>query len=114
MSGCDEWMLDAVGATHEHSAPHVRTQTHACACRAGRYDFLQRFAEEGGPDASAALLPSVAYSLALGRWYQEQGGCQGVEGRVRMCGCMHAGGGSAFVGVCWGRGGCRVRGGTGS
>ena len=44
------------------------------AVRAGRYAFLQQFAERyGGGDTSVQLFPNIVYSLALARWYQEQG-----------------------------------------
>jgi hypothetical protein len=43
------------------------------AVRAGRYQFLERFVETYGGDGSAGLLPNFPFSLALGRWYQEQG-----------------------------------------
>ena len=42
--------------------------------RAGRYEFLRRFAEQwGGGDQSAALLPGMVFSLALAARFQEQG-----------------------------------------
>lgn len=44
------------------------------AVRAGRYGFLQRLAAGYGGDQSVALLPNVVFSLAMARWYQEQGG----------------------------------------
>lgn len=45
----------------------------SCVSPLGRYDFLDRLAQQYGGDSSAALLPNIVFSLALARWYQEQG-----------------------------------------
>lgn len=44
------------------------------AMRSGQHAFLRRFVNQyGGGDGSTALLPNMAYSLALSSWYEEQG-----------------------------------------